>query len=103
MSEADEEREVPEFESGRQFFPAAWSQAANDGLISNEEYVEELIRHTRAENKRTMPGVPWPDDEDDEPCDHFCQQPPKRWGSCLLRRLLIGINRHLGDCSLPKD
>jgi hypothetical protein len=65
VSEANEEREMPEFESGRRFFPAAWSQAANDGLISNEEYVDELIRHTRAENKRTMPGAPWPDDKDE--------------------------------------
>jgi len=44
------------------FFSSAWSTAANEGLISDEEYVVELIRHTRAENERTMPGIPWPKD-----------------------------------------
>jgi len=56
----------PQFELGRVFFSSAWSKAANEGLISDEEYVAELIRHTRAENERTMPGVPWPQDRDDK-------------------------------------
>gem|GEM_PF-4686737 len=54
--------DAPEFELGRMFFSSAWSTAANEGLISDEEYVVELIRHTRAENERTMPGIPWPKD-----------------------------------------
>jgi hypothetical protein len=56
----------PQFELGRVFFSSAWSKAANEGLISDGEYVTELIRHTREENERTMPGVPWPEDRDDK-------------------------------------
>lgn len=56
---------LPKFESGRRLFPAAWSKAANEGLISDEEFVDELIRHSQAENRRTVPGIPWPDDSDD--------------------------------------
>lgn len=57
-------RALPQFKIGRRDFPVAWSKAANEGLISDEEYVTELLRHTRAENERIMPGVAWPEDFD---------------------------------------
>lgn len=50
-------RERPE--RGRVFFPVAWTKAVNDGLISEEEYLTELTCHSRAENVRTIPGIPW--------------------------------------------
>jgi hypothetical protein len=59
-SEGD--RDLPQFKPGRRDFPVAWSKAANEGLVSDEEYVTELLRHTRAENERIMPGVSWPKD-----------------------------------------
>lgn len=52
--------EVP-VEIGRILFPAEWRAAANEGLISDEEYVKELIRHSRAENARTVPGCKPPE------------------------------------------
>jgi len=76
MEEDDDE--LPEFECGRRLFPVAWAIAANEGLISDEEYVDELIRHTRAENRRTMPNVPWPDDDDSRPAPLSSYVPPPR-------------------------
>jgi len=46
-------------ERGRVFFSIAWTKAANEGLISEKEYLTELTRHSRAENIRTIPGIPW--------------------------------------------
>lgn len=51
--------EMPRPERGRVFFSTAWTRAANEGLISEEEYLTELTRHSRAENVRTIPGIPW--------------------------------------------
>jgi len=49
---------------GRRFFPVAWSKAADEGLISEGEFIRELTRHSRAENRRTIPGIPWREDKD---------------------------------------
>jgi hypothetical protein len=54
----------PAIGHGRRFFPVAWSKAADEGLISEEEFIRELTRHSRAENRRTIPGIPWRGDKD---------------------------------------
>lgn len=46
----------PRVEFGRILFAADWSRAANESLISDEEYVNRLLRHVETENRRTVPG-----------------------------------------------
>jgi len=49
------ESDVPAF-LGRALYPAERCAAAGAGLISDDEFVADLIRHVLAENARTIEG-----------------------------------------------